>query len=264
MKISAAQKQKNRETFLEAAVEVMAEQGVKNATMKAIAARAGLSEPTIYNYFPSKESLLFGYFQWRLETVLNELESSPDFRSSPFSEQIQAVLERQLELFGQERDFVRMAFESVFVSSLSGSMTDLAAQRTSYVQFVTRALEAAESVGEIPRSPFNHFVAGLAWDFHVAVVHYWLRDDSVGYTNTTQLIDKTLLLTREILKGQILNRGLDLIQFLVRQHLFSSLHALSDLTPDMRTEKQNFYEKTQGRQQAPALKRDKRHGKKGK
>jgi len=263
MKISAAQKQKNRESFLEAAVEVMAEQGVKNATMKAIAARAGLSEPTIYNYFPSKESLLFGYFQWRLEMVLAELESSPDFRSSPFTEQVQAVLERQLELFGKERDFVRMAFEAVFVSSLAGSLTELAAQRTSYVRFISRALEAAESVGEIPRSPFNHFIAGLAWDFHVAIVHYWLRDDSVGSTNTTQLIDKTLLLSREILKGQILNRGLDLIQFLVRQHLFSSLHALNALTPEMRIEKQSFYEKESGRKAGP-VKKEKRHGKKGK
>lgn len=262
MKISAAQKQKNRELFLQAAVDVMAEQGVKNATMKAIAARAGLSEPTIYNYFPSKESLLFGYFQWRLDQVLTELEASPVFRSSPFTEQIQAVLERQLELFGKERDFVRMAFEAVFVSSLAGSLTDLAAQRTSYVQFVTRSLEAAQAVGELPRSPFSHFVSGLAWDFHVAIVHYWLRDDSIGYTNTTQLIDKTLLLAREFLKGEILNRGLDLVQFLVRQHLFSSLHALNDFTPQMRIEKESFYKKAGPPPDSP--KKEKRHGKNGK
>jgi AcrR family transcriptional regulator len=260
MKISAAQKLKNRALFLEAAVDVITENGVKNATMKAIAARAGLSEPTIYNYFPSKESLLYGYFQWRLNQVLIELEASADFRSSPLTEQIQAVLERQLELFANEREFVRMAFEAVFVSSLAGSLTDLAAQRNTYVQFVTRSIEAAQAVGEIPRSPFSHFFAGLAWDFHVAIVHYWLRDDSVGFTNTTQLIDKTLLLAREILKGEVMSRGLDLVQFLIRQHLFSSLHMLSDFTPQMRFEKECFYKRT--KQAGEAAKKEKRHGKK--
>lgn len=43
--------------ILQAALTVFSEQGYSGATMEAVAARAGLSKPTLYQYFPSKEAL---------------------------------------------------------------------------------------------------------------------------------------------------------------------------------------------------------------
>jgi AcrR family transcriptional regulator len=48
-----------REQILKAAEHVFAEKGFHTATMSAIAKNAGLSEPTLYEYFSSKEDILF-------------------------------------------------------------------------------------------------------------------------------------------------------------------------------------------------------------
>ena len=48
----------NRERqILDAALTVFAAQGYSGTTMDAVAAEAGVTKPTLYSYFPSKESL---------------------------------------------------------------------------------------------------------------------------------------------------------------------------------------------------------------
>lgn len=48
----------NRErAILDAALKVFAAQGYSGTTMDAVAAEAGVTKPTLYSYFPSKESL---------------------------------------------------------------------------------------------------------------------------------------------------------------------------------------------------------------
>jgi TetR/AcrR family transcriptional repressor of mexJK operon len=44
-------------TILDAALKVFAAQGYSGASMDAVAAEAGVTKPTLYSYFPSKESL---------------------------------------------------------------------------------------------------------------------------------------------------------------------------------------------------------------
>ncbi len=51
-------KNKRISEILEAALQIFAERGVKNATMSQIAQKAQISKGNIYNYFPSKQDLL--------------------------------------------------------------------------------------------------------------------------------------------------------------------------------------------------------------
>jgi AcrR family transcriptional regulator len=61
-----------RNQILDAAALVLAEKGFHGATTKEIAARAGVSEGTIYNYFDSKFGLLMG-----LMSRLSEVDHLP-------------------------------------------------------------------------------------------------------------------------------------------------------------------------------------------
>jgi AcrR family transcriptional regulator len=49
----------SKEAILEATLEVFQERGYEGTTIPAIAERLGVSQGTLYNYFPSKEKLLF-------------------------------------------------------------------------------------------------------------------------------------------------------------------------------------------------------------
>ena len=54
-----------RERLLEATVEVLARSGVRKLSLSDVAATAGVSRPTLYRWFPSKEALLeaFGVYE---------------------------------------------------------------------------------------------------------------------------------------------------------------------------------------------------------
>jgi AcrR family transcriptional regulator len=49
----------SRDGIMDAALAVFRERGYEGTTIPAIAARAGIAQGTLYNYFPSKEKLLF-------------------------------------------------------------------------------------------------------------------------------------------------------------------------------------------------------------
>ena len=53
-----------REAVLAAAVRCFAAQGLAGAGMREIARAAGLTEGTLYHYFPSKDALIAEAFRW--------------------------------------------------------------------------------------------------------------------------------------------------------------------------------------------------------
>jgi AcrR family transcriptional regulator len=62
-------KQRTRELIAETARRLFAERGFERVTIAEIARAAEVSEQTVFNYFPTKEDLVY----WRLETFEDEL-----------------------------------------------------------------------------------------------------------------------------------------------------------------------------------------------
>ncbi|WP_128514692.1 TetR/AcrR family transcriptional regulator [Tabrizicola thermarum] len=65
----------NRErAILDAALKVFAAQGYTGASMDAVAAEAGVTKPTLYSYFPSKESLFQAMMLGKRDVMLDVFE----------------------------------------------------------------------------------------------------------------------------------------------------------------------------------------------
>src|SRR5881398_1947441 len=62
-------KQRTREQIAETARRLFVERGFDRVTVAEIARAADVSEATVFNYFPTKEDLVY----WRLETFEEEL-----------------------------------------------------------------------------------------------------------------------------------------------------------------------------------------------
>ncbi len=60
--------------ILDAALKVFAEMGYSGCTMDAVAAEAGLTKPTLYSYFPSKESLFQAMMLGKRDRMLDVFE----------------------------------------------------------------------------------------------------------------------------------------------------------------------------------------------
>ena len=93
MKVSEADKAKTRVLILNAAVDVIIEKGFKSASMREIARRAGVGDATIYNYFPTKEKLLYGYCEYIQQQVMESLQAIEDFHEYSLQEQLQQLVE---------------------------------------------------------------------------------------------------------------------------------------------------------------------------
>jgi TetR/AcrR family transcriptional regulator len=94
--------QRNRQTILEAALEVFSQHGFRGATLDQIAEVAGLSKPNLLYYFPSKEAIHAELLSGLLDTWLDPLRALNP-KGDPVSE-ILAYVRRKLEL---SRDYPR-------------------------------------------------------------------------------------------------------------------------------------------------------------
>lgn len=93
---------KNRETILEAALDVFSSESFRGATLDQIAAAAGLSKPNLLYYFPSKKAIYTELLSTLLDTWLDPLRAL-DGSGDPIDEIVNYAL-RKLEM---SRDYPR-------------------------------------------------------------------------------------------------------------------------------------------------------------
>lgn len=227
MKVSKQERLNTRRKLLTAAVDVITEKGFTAATMREIARRGGVSDATIYNYFPTKEQMLVAYFEEKQFDAIELLKGIEDFETYTLQEQLQTLFETKLELFLGDREFVAIAFERAFHTP-AASRAEIAHGRSMFVACVRDMLDAAIEAGEIPEQPYQGLAPELITDLYMGLLYYWIRDDSEGFTRTTQLIDKSLDLVVSLLSSGIVAKALDIVSFLFRQHLGNYLDAIAD------------------------------------
>jgi len=222
MKISQKQRRKNRRKIISASVDLMIDKGFKAATMREIARRSGIGDATIYNYFPTKESILYAYYEDHFCECSKKLQAIDDFNTFSFQEQVQSYFETSLTLFLPDREFVDLSYKTVFFS-LSQNFQLFEPIRKQFLQAISDMLEAAIEVEEIPPLMFSELVVQLFWDYYIAVLAYWLADKSPQFEDTSILIDKSLDLGVVLLKSGIVNKMFDLSIMLFKTHVLSRL-----------------------------------------
>ena len=228
MRISEAQKRKNLVALLNAALELFAEKGYDSTSMREISTRAGFSPGTIYSYFPDKEQIFFAYFDQQQDQLAASLTEIDDFETFSLTEKLQTTLESLLEGYAPQRPFVAETYKALLDSPFK-SFSALAPIRRKYVTLVEGFVSQAVAGGTLPPQPFQRFLVNLFWDYSNLVVLYWLRDTSVMYTNTSQLIDLSLGIYLEVLRSGVASKVADTLSFLLKSQLQSNFGQLVDL-----------------------------------
>lgn len=78
----------------EATIQVLLKQGVNRLTTTRVAARAGVSVGTLYQYYPNKQSLLFAVLVDHLDHVTAAVEAACEqARHQPLADMVRAVVE---------------------------------------------------------------------------------------------------------------------------------------------------------------------------
>ncbi len=227
MKISGAQKIENRKKIIRKTVEILIEKDFKSTTMRAIARAAGIGDATIYNYFPTKESILYAYYEDAMHACIEKLKNIEKFNEYSLQEQLQTLFEVEFELFLPDREFIRKTFKKVFFS-FSQDYSRLIPVRTVFFKIVDDMFNAAVEVGEIPEQVFQDLVCFLLWDYNIGIVMYWTNDDSDMFSDTTVFNDKSIDLICSLLKSGIANKTFDIATFLFRNHILTRMHSMKE------------------------------------
>lgn len=246
MKISRKQKSENRQKILKALVELVIAKDLKSATMRGIAREAGMGDATIYNYFPTKDAMVYAYYEDRFDQVTQALKDIPDFHTYTFQEQLQTFFETKLDLLLEDREFLEKTFKTAFFT-LSQDYARVRPAKDKFMAIVQEIFDAAVEAEEIQDQVFLDLTIQLFWEYYIGIILYWLADDSDRFESTTLLIDKSIDLAAASIRAGIGNKIFDMGIFLFKNHLLSRMDLVRDRVDLLHGIKRKFMEKSHGK-----------------
>ncbi len=171
------------------ALDLVAQRGFANVTVEDIAEAADVSPRTFFNYFPSKEAVLFGADPDRAaslrERLVHTAPGAPalDALRIVIAEDAQAVADELRELGGNPVDWLRRMKEARADPHLRAAHS---AQMTLVERAATEGL--AQRLGaDSDRDPYPALLAAAAASVFRASISFWAG--SGGAVPLTQLID---------------------------------------------------------------------------
>ena len=174
-------KQRTREQIADTAWQLFAERGFDQVTVAEIAADAEVSEATVFNYFPSKEDLVFH----RMEAFEQELLAA--IRNRPEGETIVAAFGRfALRPRGFLASDDPRAREGMRAAAriITGSHALLSREREIFERFTgTLAALIAEERGMAPNDLEAWVAANALIGLHRALIDYTHRQALAGVEN---------------------------------------------------------------------------------
>ena len=218
MKTSRSQQEQTRRQIIRCAVDLISTQGYDKTSMKQIARTAGIGDATIYKYFPTKEKLLLAYFALCIEVAVQMAQETPEWEEFDLHESLQRLLDLILELLLNDREFVEITRQVMQQSPLL-MLRDQIPGQALLKETVVSLIEAAEQRGEIPACDFKNLMGNMVMDYLLAVISYWLDDDSEEFADTTHLVDMSLGVFVAVLKSGLINKLTELASFMLRTHL---------------------------------------------
>jgi len=101
-----ANKERTRNAILEAALLLFSQKGFYRTTTKAISAKAGIAEGTLFNYFRTKEDLALYFFERELDGLTRWFAQEERLRRAPLPEKLFAIIHRHLDRISPYEEFI--------------------------------------------------------------------------------------------------------------------------------------------------------------
>jgi AcrR family transcriptional regulator len=164
-----------RLTIRRAALDLIAERGFSHVTIEDIAAAADVAPRTFFNYFPSKEAVLFGADPGRVEQIRARLvhdlpgHSALDALRVVFTDQVRTVLSELAELGGDPMRWARQMKAAHADPQFRAAQAAHSAQSEAGV-----AAALAERLGsDTERDPYPLTLASAAMGVLRATLSFW-------------------------------------------------------------------------------------------
>jgi AcrR family transcriptional regulator len=173
-----ARAEQRRERIMEAALDVFARRGYREAAMDEIAVESDTSKGGLYFHFPNKQTLFLSLLDRLAGLLVGRVEAAVAAESDPLR-RIERALGVVLETFGSHRRLARLFLVEALGSSPEVNARMLALHRR-FAQLIASELAGAANAGEIP--PLDAELAGKVWfgALNEVVTDWLLADDGTA------------------------------------------------------------------------------------
>jgi len=179
-----------RERIVDAALTLFRDKGFDETTMRDIAAAAGVATGAAYYYFRSKEELVMAFYARTAEEARTLLPPAIE-QSKDLRKRLRAVIDTTFEQFAEHRRLliaiVRIGIDPLHPLSPFGQETQ--AMREESIETFRIAIDG--STTKIPKD-IHDDLPTLLWMYQMAVILFWMFDQSKGQRKTKLLVDGTL------------------------------------------------------------------------
>jgi len=189
MRVTADAKTATRQRILDAATSLFARDGWRSATTRAIAVEAGIATGTLFNYFPTKESIAATLIAEALERAGEAFRAGRREEDS-LDADLFLLIWSGLRSLREYRKFLGAAAKTIF-SPLARQTLDSPgdAIRVDHLDLVHSILISHGTPSALPAVTVQ-----LYWTLYLGVFAYWAADDSPVQEDSLTLLDQSLKL----------------------------------------------------------------------
>jgi len=195
---SSSKAEETRARILEASLELFNERGFDDATMREIAARAGVATGAAYYYFASKEDLVMAFYrasQTEMQTMAAaRLATGTDLRA-----RLDTIISGKFEQFAANRLLLRALFRTAIdpdspISPFGDATADI---RDAAIALFADALDGSDV--RVPKDLAPH-MPRLLWLYQMGLILFWIYDRSENQQKTHLLTAKSLDMVVRLIK----------------------------------------------------------------
>lgn len=183
--------------IVEATAQVLVASGYERATTDAIAARAGVSIGTLYQYFPNKESLVAALIKDHVDEIMRTVAASlAETADAPVESALQGIIHAGVEAHRVDPALHKVLFEQVPRNKMLGKHLDTSSRLQAMIEeFLCRKAPG------LPRSRLR--MAALVLETTVEALTHRAVVDAPEWLRSREIEKEALLLLRPYLLGVV-------------------------------------------------------------
>ncbi|OHD67416.1 MAG: hypothetical protein A2W19_03030 [Spirochaetes bacterium RBG_16_49_21] len=171
MKIKT-KKENRREQIIKAAEEVFSKKDFQNSTISDVAKQAGISDATIYEYFTSKEDLLFSIPGENIENAKNILNDHLHYIKGA-GNKLRGIIYHMLSYYQDNAEFAAISL-MILRTNRKFMETEVYNNLREYYQIIIKTIEEGMESGEFKNDINPHFVRSAILGTIEFIVVRWL------------------------------------------------------------------------------------------
>lgn len=196
MRITEQAKQESRARILEKAAELFLEKGFEQTTTRDIAVAAGLAAGTMFNYFPSKETLGMSLVTEALHTGIEDFQRRRSGEEG-LAEELFLLINAGLRRLRPLRPFLGPVLErSLSPFPRKNICQEGETARCEHLQSMQQVI-SRHGFTEAP----DYVAITIYWSLYLGILAFWTNDGSPNQEETQALVDYAVRTFVQVISG---------------------------------------------------------------